>query len=170
MKKILKIVLLTTLCLNGLCVQARRPVSDRPRKEAKMRQTDYDKWAQTMRGLLRVAEQDSVAPCMHLDSIRYYGFDKAASAEKESFLVVNNTDRYIEALEMEISYFSTDGRLLHRRPIRQKCFIPPAESRKIDIGSFDTQHSYHYVSSAPGRNGAFHFTVMIRTTAVWVRR
>ena len=36
------------------------------------------------------------------------------------------------------------GRMLHSRIVELDCEVPPEESRKFDITSWDKQHTYYY--------------------------
>lgn len=105
----------------------------------------------------------------YADSLFFTGYEKTSSADYESFLIHNHTPYFVAGVLIEITYFSTDGRMLHRRTSEIPCFIPPHETRKSDLRSFDPQHSYHYVESSAGRNGAFPYKVTLRTLSLWLR-
>lgn len=95
-------------------------------------------------------------------SIVFAGYDKPAVSGSESFFISNNTERTIRAIEVEITYLDTKGRMLHQRQEYIRMEIPAAETRKVDIKSFDTQHSFYYVkSNAPAKRATPFDTRMV---------
>lgn len=166
MKKLLTAILIMLLA-GAFCSEAGRPVSDRPRKTRKVAKQSVPSWQRSAIHLT-LANNDTL--CLHLDSVRFSGFDKPSSGDKESFLVTNRNRLSMAGLTVEITYLSPDGRLLHRRILTQQCFIPPFETRKLDVRSFDTQGAYHYINSSGGRNGAFPFTVVFRPITLFFHR
>ena len=95
---------------------------------------------------------DSTA-CVRCDStVRISGYDKTLQASKESFFVTNLMDSAsITRLHLTLSYSDIGGRSLHKRSIDVDCHIPCAETRRIDIPSWDRQHVYFYRLSEPRR-------------------
>lgn len=86
-----------------------------------------------------------------LDQVVFTGFDKNQSSSKESFFIINNTDRTLTAVTLYIDYRTPDGRQLHKQFLKLSCSIPPGETRKADIPSWDTQHSFYYLKSQKNR-------------------
>jgi hypothetical protein len=82
-----------------------------------------------------------------LNDIIFRGFDKTQNNSKESFFITNKTDRTLTGIALYIDYRTPDGRQLHKRFIRLRCKIPAGETRKVDIKSWDTQHSFYYIKS-----------------------
>ena len=82
-----------------------------------------------------------------LNDILFRGFDKTQNNSKESFFITNKTDRTLTGVSLYIDYRTPDGRQLHKRFIRLRCKIPAGETRKVDIKSWDTQHSFYYIKS-----------------------
>lgn len=103
-----------------------------------------------------------------LDQIIFSGFDKPGNTSTESFFITNNTDRTLTGVSLYIEYLTPDGRQLHKQFLRLSCNIPPNETRKTDIRSWDTQRSFHYVKSAPSRRSA-PFTVRFDPVAYYLR-
>lgn len=103
-----------------------------------------------------------------LDQIVFSGFDKPGSSSSESFFITNNTDRILSGVSMYIEYLTPDGRQLHKRWVRLNCSVPPGETRKADIKSWDTQRAFHYAESAPGRHSS-PFSVKFDPVAVFLR-
>lgn len=96
-----------------------------------------------------------------LDQIEFLGFDKTLSSKIESFFISNNTDCILESVTIEIEYLTLDSRQLHKRYEQIFYTIPPGETRKIDIKSWDKQKSFYYHLSAKPRRQATPFTVRI---------
>lgn len=93
------------------------------------------------------------------EKVVFAGFDKQPNSSVESFHISNRSDRLIRQLTVEITYVDTKGRMLHRRTETLKTEIPAGETRKIDIKSFDSQHSFYYVLSNPPKRVATPFDV-----------
>lgn len=94
--------------------------------------------------------------------IKFYGFDKTASATAESFFIVNDLDSILNGVEVEITYFDMKGRQLHRRICEVECMVAPHETMRIDIKSWDTQKSFYYHRSAKPKRQATPFEVNIK--------
>lgn len=103
------------------------------------------------------------------DSVRnnltFMGYDKKTSAAKETFFVDNSSDTSLSALELEISYYNSTGKLIHKRKVEIKENLPAKETRKVDIPSWDTQKSYHYEKSVPSTKGSTPYTVKFKVVS-----
>lgn len=109
----------------------------------------------TTRGKLRLRDDvriqhvdkvnDTIVPLK--GEIGLYGYEKAQQSATESFFVTNNTDREIMSLVVSISYFNIRGDQLHSRTEVVACDIPPSQTRKIDIKSWDRQKLWYYTGS-----------------------
>lgn len=96
------------------------------------------------------------------DKLILSGFDKKNSSSKESFFITNRSGYSVERIFLTFTYLTSDGRMLHKRAIELDMEIPPGETRKTDIPSFDTQKSFHYIHSpAPTRKPSTPFSVTI---------
>ncbi len=104
-----------------------------------------------------------------LSQITFSGFDKKLNSGSESFFVINGTDREMTAILLNIEYLTPDGRQLHQQFHELKCNIPPGETRKVDIKSWDTQHSFYYIKSAPAKASGSPFTVRFHPQAFYLR-
>lgn len=162
-RRILTAILIMAMLLP--CVVAGRRVTDRRTKVHRPVAAVADT-VRHIRGAICV-DAASGSGGLSINSVRFTGFDKPAASEKESFLISNGTSGTLLSFDLEITYLTLDGRQLHRRIISHDCHIPAGETRKVDIRSFDTQHSYHYTASAPGRNGAYPFTVTFRPVRMY---
>lgn len=105
----------------------------------------------------------------YADKIIFSGFDKKLNSSSESFFITNNTDRVLTEVEVSIEYLTPDGRQLHKSFHEVKCDIPAGETRKIDIKSWDSQHSFYYVKSAPSRGTGSPFIVRFSPVACYLR-
>lgn len=161
-----KAVTLLIFLVAAICclpsANARKRVSDRSNKVYVPQKKKRSDWK---RGKMEITCNDPDS--LLLDSVVYRGFDKPSSADMESFIVTNRTSRSLSGFSVEITYLSSDGEMLHRRTVEQPLYIPPGESRKCDVRSFDRNHSFYYHLSNGGRSGAAPFQVKMRTLALY---
>ncbi len=101
--------------------------------------------------------------------IIFSGFDKKLSSDNESFFITNKTDRVLTAIELEIEYLTPDGRQLDKKFHDLRCNIPAGETRKIDIKTWDKQHSFYYHKTPPARGGGSPFTVRFYPQAYYLK-
>lgn len=94
--------------------------------------------------------------------LNFMGYDKKTSAAKETFFVDNGSDISLSGLDLEISYFNSAGKLIHKRKVEINEYFPAKETRKVDIPSWDSQKSFHYVNSVPGGKGSISYTVKFK--------
>lgn len=102
------------------------------------------------------------------DSVTVAGFDKPLRSVRESMFVTNRTPDSITGLGIEISYYDTQHRLLHRADHTVSCDIPAGETRRIEVRSFDRAGSFHYrLSPLPrGTRAATPFDATVRVTYI----
>lgn len=105
---------------------------------------------------------DSVKNCI------FAGYDKEPNSSVESFLVINPTDSLLTGFEVTIEYQDMQGRMLHSRKVRKACEVPPNESRRVDIPTWDKQHTYYYYLGNQPRRVATPFQVVFRPIAIWM--
>lgn len=96
-----------------------------------------------------------------VDSVVFSGYDKPAAATKEAFLVTNKTDVTLCGITVSITYKDMKDRMLHKRSSTIKCSIPPGETRKLEIPTWDSQMSYYYFRSAEPKRTATPYKVEI---------
>lgn len=94
--------------------------------------------------------------------LTFMAYDKKAGSDKETFFVDNGSDENLSAIEIEISYFNKEGKLIHKRTVEVKQDFPHKETRKVDISSWDKQKSYHYINSVPSTKGSTPYTVRFK--------
>jgi hypothetical protein len=97
------------------------------------------------------------------------GYDKPLNSDTETFFVTNNTDCDLTTISIEIEYLTLDSRQLHKRFERIKCDIPAGETRKIDIRTWDRQHSFYYHLSTRPRRQATPYTISITPITITLR-
>ena len=103
-----------------------------------------------------------------LNSITFSGFDKEVNSSRESFLVTNGSEIILTGIEIRIDYLDMEGRMLHSNIVREKCHIPAGETRRIDIKSWDTQHTYYYHLGNEPKKVATPFNVKITPIFFWI--
>lgn len=82
----------------------------------------------------------------------FAGYDKEPNSNNESFILINKSERPIIGYKVRIDYMDMKGRMLHSRTIEEACLVPPGETRRFDIKSWDTQRTYYYyLGNAPKR-------------------
>lgn len=103
---------------------------------------------------------DTIAPTP--GTVRITGFEKTIRARKESFLLTNNTADTLQSVCVDIEYRDTRGRQLHRRQVWVAASVPPGQTRRCDIPSWDRQQTYYYrIHPRPRRSDAVPFDVSI---------
>lgn len=103
-------------------------------------------------------------------AISFAGYDKTATADKESIFISNKTGENIAGLEFEITYLTPDGEQLHRRSVKVNLAIPDGETRRYDFKSWDTQHAFHYSHSIESRRPSSPYDVTINLSALLLYR
>ncbi|MDE6444447.1 MAG: hypothetical protein K2K64_08540 [Muribaculaceae bacterium] len=101
-------------------------------------------------------------------SISFTGYDKQATASRETFHVVNRSAHTLRKMDIEIVYQDMKGRMLHKRKATVLCNIPAGETHKTDIRTWDTQLSFYYYLSNPPRRVATPYQVEIHPLAFWL--
>jgi hypothetical protein len=165
----LRIILIVLTSIFTTSISAKRIKTKAPTPDKSIA-TEVEEEESFSAGSFMVASEcDDCNNGYHLSQISFSGFDKPSSSERESFFVTNNTDSRMTAFSIYIEYLSTDGRQFHKRFLKLDCDIPPSETRKVDIKSWDRQHSFHYISSNAGRNKTTPFTVKFIPVAYWLQ-
>lgn len=97
-----------------------------------------------------------------------YGYDKPLRARSEVFFVKNNSADDINAMSLSLNYYDTSGRLLHRRSHRLAVAVPPGETRRAEIPTWDTNYSFYYKGSRPPRVSATPYNVTCTIDTLFV--
>lgn len=104
-----------------------------------------------------------------LDQLAFAGYDKPLTSTRETFFVTNKTDRTLTGVNMYIEYLTVDGRQLDRRFVSLDCEVPPGETRKLEVKSWDTQKSFYYKKSVQPKRQATPFDVKFDLVAYYLR-
>lgn len=121
-------------------------------------------------GTFRIDDSENEPDAKYsLNQVTFSGFDKKLNSGNESFFITNGTDRIMSSIMLDIEYLTPDGRQLHKQFHELKCNLPPGETRKFDIKSWDTQHSFYYVKSAPEKAKGSPFIVRFYPLAFYLR-
>ena len=97
-----------------------------------------------------------------VSKLTFMAYDKKAGASKETFFVDNGSKQSLESLEIEIRYFNEAGKQIHRRTVTITQEFPAEDTCKVDIDTWDKQHSFHYVNSVPSAKGSTPYTVKFK--------
>lgn len=140
-----------------------RKVKTTLRIEKKADSASPKKLVKDINGGSDIVLNNSCSPPLILsaDSIHFAGYDKTCSSRKESFLVVNNSPVTVTRVEIKITYKDLQGRMLHQRVAASDCFVPPSETRQINISSWDRQNTFYYYLSEEPRKIATPYKVEI---------
>ena len=96
------------------------------------------------------------------ENLTFMAYDKRAGADKETFFVDNGSSSDLSLIEVEISYFNVAGKQIHKRTVELSQTFPAKETRKVDIKTWDTQKSFHYINSTASSKGSTPYTVRFK--------
>lgn len=102
------------------------------------------------------------------DSVTVSGYDKTLRAVRESMFITNMSALAIAAVELTVDYLDTSGRQIHKASHTVECDIPPGETRRVEVPTFDRAGAFYYRLSAPPRRStqATPFDVAVTVTAL----
>lgn len=124
--------------------------------------------------LRQAIEDDSMAEILDtitsdtIPFIRFCGYEKSLRATSETLFIQNLSDSTILRTVFTIRYYDTSDRLIHSRPVSRYVNIPPRETRRIDIPSWDKQQSYFFLNGPQPRKSATPYTVRISSDSVFI--
>ena len=95
-------------------------------------------------------------------NLTFLGYDKKTSSSKETFFVENKSDVSLSGLELQITYYNSNKKQIHRRKVDIDQKFPAHETQKVDIPSWDTQHSFHYINSTPTGKKSAPYTISFK--------
>ena len=113
------------------------------------------------------SREDSIN-ILGLRKIGFAGYDKEVNSSKESFIITNGSEELLVGVEIRIDYFDMSDRMLHSRTVRKSCYVPPGENRRLDISSWDKQHTFYYYLGNPPKKIATPFKVSIVPIKFWI--
>lgn len=115
--------------------------------------------------------QESLAPTDTITTpqteVRFCGYEKALNASRETIFIQNLTDTTILAICLTIEYLDSSKRSIHKRSLRLQTDIPPHQTRRYDLKSWDTQKSYYYINGSKPRKTATPYDVTITPDTIF---
>lgn len=140
------LIVLLASCLLAFSAHAQRTT----RKPLKVEQTVKTRTAASQEpyDTLLVSSADTIMP------VAISGFEKTLRSRNESLFVTNRLETELVGIEIEISYFDMQSRLLHKRIIALPCSIPPGETRQLNFPTWDKQQVWYYHLSDTPRTRA----------------
>lgn len=103
-----------------------------------------------------------------LKECSFAGYDKEPNSNIESFIFINSSHSMITGYRVRIDYLDMKGRMLHSREIKDTCSVPPNQTRRFDIKSWDKQHTYYYYLGNRPKRVATPFQVKFTPFSFWV--
>lgn len=100
------------------------------------------------------------------EGVVFSGFDKKRNNSRESFFIINGSAKPLAGVLIALEYRTPDGRMLHRRYVLISTLIPPHETKKVDLQSWDTQRSFYYLKSESDSSRGNPFDVTITPHAL----
>ncbi len=134
--------------------------------DATLKKGEYGNVSADMKAIKAISRTDTITFAPYLDSIRFSGYDKKVSASRESFHISNGTKDTINSITLNIDYLSLDGHQLHSRKVKVETELPPGETRKADIKSWDIQKTFYYYRSQKPRSSATPYKIKFRLEEV----
>lgn len=100
----------------------------------------------------------------------FSGYEKTLRSSKESFFVTNRSDSTVNRISLSITYKDMKGRPLDTRDVDLNVDLPPGETRRVDLRSWDRQNVFYYhLSPVPRSAHATPYRVNIRLKAAMRR-
>lgn len=123
-------------------------------------------------GQANVEHYDTIVASIDSTAFVISGYEKALRSTKESFFITNRSTCVADRLVLRIEYNDMQGRMLDQRVETIDIDIPPDETRKVDLPSWDKQKVFYYHLSSPprGTSQATPYKVAISVVAAMKRR
>lgn len=120
------------------------------KKIENQKKDDYREFTVCSADSLKYIDEDGNVFLLNTRDFKFAGYEKEPNASVESFLILNGSVHTLRKASFNIIYMDMKGRMLHKRNVTVDCNIPPSESRKFDIKSWDSQKTYFYhLGNAP---------------------
>lgn len=101
--------------------------------------------------------------------VTFSGYDKPATADKETIFITNNTDRELTSVSFYINYKDINGSQLHKRLVNLQVNIPAGETRIAIFKSWDLQKSFRYKKSRETRRDSYSYSVEIDPVSIYLK-
>ncbi len=115
-------------------------------------------------------DSDSLIFCSIASRLRLSGYAKTLRSGKESITVTNNSEVTLRGVTLEITYLSTDGKMIHKRTVTLPATLPAGESRTETFPTWDIHHFHYYAGgTAPTektKGKAIPFEIALRLISV----
>lgn len=109
-----------------------------------------------------VVRGDTVFTAKDSSMVSFSGYEKTLRTSRENFFVTNHSSDSLTSLTLEIEYLDMSGRQLDKRPVTIHIDLPPGQTRRADIKSWDRQNvMYYYRSPQPRAKQATPYKVRI---------
>lgn len=106
----------------------------------------------------------------HTQAVRFCGYEKKLRSSKETIFIENLTDSTIIKTSFHIDYIDNQGRTIHSRShVLETVEIPPRQTRRFDIPSWDKQNSYYYIKGEHPRKSATPYDIIITTDTLFIQ-
>lgn len=98
------------------------------------------------------------------------GYDKPLRSRRESVFATNaDSLRTVCQIWLTATYYDLSDRMLHRRSASVDCTLPPRQTRRLEMPSWDTQCSfYYYLSEPPVRAAGIPYKVTLAIDSLLV--
>lgn len=116
--------------------------------------------------MVSTSRVDTLAGDTAFTAARFSGYEKRLRATRETMFVTNTAACDIVVTAFTIDYLDQQGRLLHRRTPATSLSIPQGETRRLDLPSWDTQHSFYCSPGQRPRVPAIPYTVKISNPVI----
>lgn len=103
-----------------------------------------------------------------LRQIHFAGYEKESNSSKETFLLVNPSPYTVTGFQTRVDYLDMQDRMLHSVVLKEAALVPAGETRKIDVKSWDSQHSYYYYLGNAPRKVATPYKVVFSPISFWI--
>ncbi len=95
---------------------------------------------------VEIPQYDTIVPAA--GTVVVAGFEKPLREKKETMFITNNLSREITSVTLQINYLDSKQRQLHQADHSIWVDIPPGETRRIEIKSFDRSKLFYYHKTA----------------------
>ena len=115
-----------------------------------------------------VLDDKGTALIEDLSKIKFTGYEKEINSRMESFIMVNPGAFKITGFRTRVDYLDMQGRPFHSVVLEELIDVPPGESRRMDVKSWDLQHTYYYYLGNEPRKVAVPFQVEFTPLSFWI--
>ena len=161
------LIVISLFCLPSLIVEGKRVKQtlkiekERNRKEKDNLNENDNEFCEIFDNKLLFKNSLGNTDTIDCSTISFSGYEKEISSSKESFIIKNGSERDIKGFIIDITYLDLKDRMLHKRRYKTDCEVPSGENRKVDISTWDSQHTYFYYRGNEPKKTATPYKVKI---------